>query len=70
FGFIFFTVCHTSEELRIVLEEFFKIKQREKDVCTHLFVRYRTKNSEDDDDDDDDEVSIDEKLNIATNDET
>ncbi|CAF3328118.1 unnamed protein product [Rotaria socialis] len=70
FGFIFFTVCHTSEELRIVLEEFFKIKQREKDACTHLFVRYRTKNSEDEDDDDDDEASIDDKLNIATNDET
>ncbi|CAF2358097.1 unnamed protein product [Rotaria sp. Silwood2] len=59
FGLIFFTVCHTSEELRIVLDEFSKIKQREKDAYKHLFVRYKTTDSLDDDDD---EISIDSKL--------
>ena len=49
FAFIFFTICHTSEEFRIVLDEYTKIKQKAKDAYTHLFVRYRNTNSQDDD---------------------
>ncbi|CAF0721845.1 unnamed protein product [Rotaria sp. Silwood1] len=66
FGLVFFTVCRTSEELRIVLDEFSKIKQREKDAYKHLFVRYRTTDAEDDDD----EISIDSKLNNEPIDES
>jgi hypothetical protein len=65
FAFIFFTVCDTSEQLRIVLDEYTKIKQREKGVYIHLFVQYRTINSQDQD-----EISNDGKLINGTNDES
>ncbi len=42
FAFIFFTICHTSEQLRVVLDEYAKIKQREKGVFIHLFVQYKS----------------------------
>lgn len=65
FAFIFFTVCHTSEQLRLVLDEYTKIKKREKGVYIHLFVQYRTINSQDQD-----EISNDGKLINGTNDES
>jgi len=65
FAFIFFTVCHTSEQLRIVLDEYTKIKQREKGVYVHLFVLYKTINNNDEDD-----VSTDDKLINDINDES
>ncbi|CAF0754356.1 unnamed protein product [Rotaria sordida] len=66
FGLIFFTVCHTSEELRTVLDEFSKIKQREKDAYKHLFIRYRTTECKDDND----EMSTDDKLHNEPIDES
>jgi hypothetical protein len=65
FAFILFTVCYTSEQLRIVLDEFTKIKQREKGVYVHLFVRYRTTDSKDED-----EMSTDDKLPNENNDDS
>ncbi len=58
FAFIFFTICHTSEQLRIVLDEYAKIKQREKGVYLHLFVRYKTIGNDNQDDLSNDEQLI------------
>ena len=57
FAYILFTVCHTSDELRAVLDEYAKGKQSRKNVFTHLFVRYRTSNEIEPD-----AISNDEKL--------
>ncbi|CAF4053278.1 unnamed protein product, partial [Adineta steineri] len=65
-AFIYFTVSQTSKELRDVLDQFTKIKQKQKDVFVHLFVRYKNVNSIDDDD----EISTDGKLDNITIDES
>jgi hypothetical protein len=65
FALIFFTVSHTSNDLRLVLDKFTEIKRREKDVYIHLFVRYKTAGSKDED-----EISNDGKLDNATNGES
>ena len=61
FAFIYFTLCRTSEQLRIVLDEYAKIKQRDKGVYRHLFVRYQTEEEEEDEDggedEDDDDIN-------------
>ena len=49
FAWILFTVCQTGDELRLVLDKFAQLKQREKSVYVHLFVRYRNRNGRDDD---------------------
>ena len=49
FAWMLFAVCQTGDELRLVLDKFSQLKQREKTVHMHLFVRYRNKNGDDDD---------------------
>ena len=62
FAFIYFTLCQTSEQLRIVLDEYSKIKQRNKDVYVHLFVRYQKEDGDPDDLSNDERLSIDNNL--------
>lgn len=62
FAYIYFTLCQTSEQLRIVLDEYSKIKQRNKDVYVHLFVRYQTDAADPDDLSNDERLSIDNNL--------
>lgn len=59
FAFIYFTLCRTSEQLRIVLDEYAKIKQRDKGVFVHLFVRYQTEDEDEDYEDDPDDLAND-----------
>lgn len=58
-AFIFFTVCHTSEQLHIALDHYKKIKRREKDCYIHLFVRYINES-----DNEEDESSFDDKFEM------
>lgn len=69
FGFIFFTVCHSTEELRIALEEFSKFKQQVKDVYAHLFVRYKNDDDEDDEEYEDEDMPANDKSNNELNDD-
>ena len=50
FASIYFTVCQTSDELRLILDDYVQIKRNHPKVFTHLFVRYRTNSNSDDDD--------------------
>ena len=54
-AFVLFTVCHTSDQLRIALEQFSAIKQRQRDRIPyiHLFVQYKITFGNDADDDGD-----------------
>jgi len=65
FAFIFFTSCQTSEQLRVVLDEYTKIRRREKGVYIHLFVRYRSIDNQYQDD-----ISNDSKLINGNNDDS
>lgn len=65
FAFIFFTVSHTSDELRRVLDQLTEIKRRENDVYIHLFVQYKTANGKEED-----EISNDDKLDNTANGES
>ena len=41
FGYIFFAVCQTTDELRSALNEFHKFRQCKSQAFAHLFIRYK-----------------------------